>query len=81
MDEIQQLPEPGNEPAPDTGARVTGGRRLASFGRWTWEWLKSLVVAFALFLLIRTFAIEAFRIRDPFRGVEHALRRDRGLRQ
>ena len=71
MDEIQQLPEPGNEPAPEPGARVTGGRRLASFGRWTWEWLKSLVVAFALFLLIRTFAIEAFRI--PTGSMESTL--------
>lgn len=71
MDEVQQLPEPGNEPAPDAGARVSHGRRLASFGRWTWEWVKSLVVAFALFLLIRTFAIEAFRI--PTGSMENTL--------
>lgn len=39
--------------------------------RWTWEWVKSLVIAFALFLLIRTFAIEAFRI--PTASMERTL--------
>jgi signal peptidase I len=40
-------------------------------GRWTWEWVKSLVIAFALFLLIRTFVIEAFRI--PTASMETTL--------
>jgi signal peptidase I len=31
-------------------------------GRWTWEWVKSLGIALLLFLVIRTFVIEAFRI-------------------
>jgi signal peptidase I len=31
-------------------------------GRWTWEWIKSLGIALLLFLVIRTFVIEAFRI-------------------
>lgn len=70
MDEVQQTPEPGNEGAPRTAA-PTPRRRLASAGRWTWEWVKSLVIAFALFLLIRTFAIEAFRI--PTGSMESTL--------
>lgn len=45
--------------------------RAATVARWTWEWLKSLVIAFALFLLIRTFAIEAFRI--PTASMEKTL--------
>ncbi len=43
----------------------------ASVGRWTWEWVKSLVIAFALFLLVRTFVIEAFRI--PTASMENTL--------
>lgn len=39
--------------------------------RWTWEWLKSLAIAFTLFLLIRTFAVEAFRI--PTASMERTL--------
>jgi signal peptidase I len=31
-------------------------------GRWTWEWVKSLGIALLLFMVIRTFVIEAFRI-------------------
>jgi signal peptidase I len=46
-------------------------RVAASVGRWTWEWVKSLVIAFALFLLIRTFVIEAFRI--PTASMENTL--------
>jgi signal peptidase I len=37
-------------------------RVVASVGRWTWEWIKSLGIALLLFLVIRTFVIEAFRI-------------------
>lgn len=46
-------------------------RRGISVIRWTWEWVKSLTIAFALFLLIRTFAIEAFRI--PTASMERTL--------
>lgn len=31
-------------------------------GRWLWEWVKSISVAILLFLVIRTFAVEAFKI-------------------
>ena len=33
-----------------------------SFGRWAWEWTKSIAVAFVLFLVVRTFAVAAFQI-------------------
>jgi signal peptidase I len=39
--------------------------------RWAWEWTKSLVIAFSLFLLIRTFLVEAFRI--PTGSMENTL--------
>lgn len=42
-----------------------------SAGRWAWEWIKSLVIAFTLFLVIRAFAIEAFRI--PTGSMESTL--------
>jgi signal peptidase I len=45
------------EPAHGRPARV-----VASVGRWTWEWVKSLGIALLLFMVIRTFVIEAFRI-------------------
>ncbi len=46
-------------------------RRISSAARWTWEWLKSLTIAVALFLLIRSFAVEAFRI--PTASMERTL--------
>lgn len=36
-----------------------------------WEWVKSLVIAFTLFMLIRTFVVEAFRI--PTGSMEDTL--------
>ncbi|HSH45425.1 MAG TPA: signal peptidase I [Longimicrobiales bacterium] len=42
-----------------------------SVGRWTWEWVRSLVVALVLFLVIRTFVVEAFRI--PTGSMENTL--------
>ncbi len=49
----------------------TPARRAVSLGRWTWEWIKSLVIALILFLVIRTFVIEAFRI--PTGSMENTL--------
>jgi signal peptidase I len=40
--------------------------------RWVWEWTKSILVAFSLFLIIRTFVVEAFRI--PTGSMEKTLR-------
>ncbi|MGH7587861.1 MAG: S26 family signal peptidase, partial [Gemmatimonadota bacterium] len=33
-----------------------------SFARVVWEWTKSIAVAFVLFILIRTFLVQAFKI-------------------
>lgn len=34
----------------------------ASTGRWLWEWIKSISVAILIFLVLRTFVVESFRI-------------------
>jgi signal peptidase I len=54
-----------------TPHRGSPRRVAASVGRWTWEWLKSLAIALILFLVIRTFVIEAFRI--PTASMEGTL--------
>jgi signal peptidase I len=46
-------------------------RGAVSTARWAWEWTKSILVAFALFLVIRTFLVEAFRI--PTGSMENTL--------
>lgn len=45
--------------------------RKVGVGRWAWEWTKSIVIAFSLFLVIRTFLVEAFRI--PTGSMENTL--------
>jgi signal peptidase I len=54
--------DPGNQ---------NSGTETLSTGRWAWEWIKSILVAFALFLVIRTFIVEAFRI--PTGSMEDTL--------
>lgn len=52
--------------------RGSKGRQEAqSTGRWLWEWVKSISVAILLFLIIRTFAVEAFKI--PTGSMESTL--------
>ncbi len=53
--------------------RRQSGRRAepATTGRWLWEWVKSISVAIVLFLVIRTFAVEAFKI--PTGSMERTL--------
>jgi signal peptidase I len=46
-------------------------RREPSLPRVTWEWTKSILVAFVLFLVIRTFVVEAFKI--PTSSMENTL--------
>ena len=61
----------------DTRKRVqerplTNSQAMAqSTGRWLWEWAKSISVAIVLFLIIRTFAVEAFKI--PTGSMEDTL--------
>ncbi len=52
-----------------TGAART--EEPGSVGRWLWEWTKSIAVAFVLFLVVRTFVVEAFQI--PTGSMENTL--------
>jgi signal peptidase I len=54
---------------PKSSAKET--TRKVGVARWAWEWTKSIVIAFSLFLLIRTFLVEAFRI--PTGSMENTL--------
>lgn len=51
--------------------RSTHGRSSTSRAQWLWEWVKSISVAVVIFLLVRTFLIEAFRI--PTGSMERTL--------
>jgi signal peptidase I len=42
-----------------------------SFGRWLWEWVKSIFVALIIWFVLRALLIEAFRI--PSSSMEHTL--------
>lgn len=56
----------------EDGSGVTAASNAPdSFGRWSWEWIKSLLIATALFLVMRTFLIEPFRI--PTASMENTL--------
>jgi signal peptidase I len=55
----------------EVAGRTGAGRIAVSAGRWTWEWIKSLFIALLIFLVIRTFVIEAFRI--PTASMENTL--------
>ncbi|MGH7480670.1 MAG: signal peptidase I [Longimicrobiales bacterium] len=61
-----RAPHDGGE---DASARGAG--RVAIFVRHVWEWTKSLAAAILIFLLIRTFVVEAFRI--PTASMEETL--------
>ncbi|HEX8692163.1 MAG TPA: signal peptidase I [Longimicrobium sp.] len=68
----QPIPAPGSEPRPsrlsaeraDMERRKTADetRGSMSTGRWMWEWTKAISTAIVLFLVIRTFLFEAFKI-------------------
>ena len=45
--------------------------RKPSAARWAWEWSKSILIAFTLFLFVRTFLVEAFSI--PTGSMENTL--------
>lgn len=46
-------------------------RGSISTGRWMWEWVKAISTAVLLFLVIRTFVVEAFKI--PTASMENTL--------
>jgi signal peptidase I len=53
-------------PAPTT---ATSSRK--SFGRWAWEWVKSILVALVIWFVLRALLVEAFRI--PSSSMENTL--------
>jgi signal peptidase I len=60
------------EPATEAPPRIADSAPPSvSTGRWAWEWLKSFLIALGLFLIIRTFVVEAFRI--PTGSMENTL--------
>lgn len=50
---------------------TTSAKNTTPVNRWIWEWIKSGLIAFVLFLVIRTFIVEAFRI--PTGSMENTL--------
>jgi len=44
---------------------------MKSFGRWIWDWAKSIAVALVVWFFLRTFLVEAFRI--PSGSMENTL--------
>jgi signal peptidase I len=55
----------------ERGARTPSRTQPRGAGAETWEWVKSLAVALALFLVIRTFLLQAFSI--PSGSMENTL--------
>jgi signal peptidase I len=55
----------------DDATIAAGKGHPQSRQRWAWEWTKSFLIAFGLFLIIRTFLVEAFRI--PTGSMENTL--------
>lgn len=53
------------------GAVKESPAQTQSFKNWAWEWIRSTAIALALFFIIRTFVIEAFRI--PTGSMEETL--------
>lgn len=60
-----------NQEATDRKVASPGRSPETSFGRWVWEWTKSILIAFILFLFIRAFVVEAFQI--PTASMEKTL--------
>jgi len=50
---------------------VRADERTRSLARDVWDWVRTILVAFALFVIVRTFVVEAFRI--PTGSMENTL--------
>lgn len=66
MKRSKERPTGGRAEREDKKSQAQGGA-----GRWAWEWFKSILIAVVLFLVIRTFLVEAFRI--PTGSMEKTL--------
>jgi signal peptidase I len=66
MEESATPPVPnaagGSSVLVDRRAPVDNARGSMSTGRWMWEWTKAISTAILLFLTVRTFLVEAFKI-------------------
>src|SRR5260370_5026957 len=63
--------DPGGVAASPPGAPPPPAKRRSKLARWFDSWMRSLGVALVLFLIIKTFLIEAFQI--PTGSMEHTL--------
>lgn len=64
-------PVPAEGPAAVVAAAPPAAPPKRSFGRWLWEWIKSIAVALVIWFVLRALLIEAFRI--PSSSMEHTL--------
>lgn len=62
----EQVSEQNKQPAAEAAAS-----QPKSFGRWAWEWVKSIAVALVIWFVLRALLVEAFRI--PSSSMERTL--------
>src|SRR5436305_8883992 len=70
MHELGAL-RPGSGALPAPGSFAPPEKRRSTVGRWFDSWMRSLGMALVLFLIIRTFLLEAFQI--PSGSMERTL--------
>jgi signal peptidase I len=68
---VEREVQPVSEALVFDGVVVADASSRPSAVRWAWEWTRLFLVAFTLFLFIRTFLVEAFRI--PTGSMENTL--------